>query len=365
MKKLNTIDADTLLSTSLPPTRFVIDQLLPQGLHILAGAPKVGKSWLALWLCLQVAQGKPVWDFPVRGSTVLYLCLEDSFTRIQNRLFQITADAPESLHFATIAAGIGDGLEEQLTDFLALHPDTSMVVIDTLQRIRGGGDCGNPYANDYRDISALKALADRYQIAVLLIHYLRKMNDDDPMNMISGTTGISGAADGSFVLKPRKRGSGEATLYCTGRDIEYRELPLAFDKARCTWMLTEPVEETSTPVDPEALHLSAFLRSLGSFEGTATELSVLLEQQTGEHLTPSVLAKRLVKHAQYLEQVGIRVVSQRTRTARLLSILCLPCDGSDGSDGKTDTVSVANLPSHPSQPSRRDEPPDFPPCSPL
>ena len=108
-QQLNTIDADTLLSTSLPPTRFIIDRLLPQGLHILAGAPKVGKSWLALWLCLQVAQGNPVWDFPVRGSTVLYLCLEDSFTRIQNRLFQITEDAPESLHFAAIAAGIGDG----------------------------------------------------------------------------------------------------------------------------------------------------------------------------------------------------------------------------------------------------------------
>ena len=85
--KLITIDADTLMSTSLPPTRFIINRLLPQGLHILAGAPKVGKSWLALWLCLQVAQGTRVWDFPTHGGTVLYLCLEDSLTRIQSRLF--------------------------------------------------------------------------------------------------------------------------------------------------------------------------------------------------------------------------------------------------------------------------------------
>ena len=111
-KTLSTIDADTLLSTTLPPTRFIIDRLLPQGLHILAGAPKVGKSWLALWLCLQVAQGTSVWDFPTHRGTVLYLCLEDSLTRIQSRLFQITDDAPEALHFATIAAGIGEGLEE-------------------------------------------------------------------------------------------------------------------------------------------------------------------------------------------------------------------------------------------------------------
>ena len=80
-KTLSTIDADTLLSTTLPPTRFIIDRLLPQGLHILAGAPKVGKSWLALWLCLQVAQGTSVWDFPTHRGTVLYLCLEDSLTR--------------------------------------------------------------------------------------------------------------------------------------------------------------------------------------------------------------------------------------------------------------------------------------------
>ena len=115
-QQLQTIDADTLLSTTLPPTRFIIDRLLPQGLHILAGAPKVGKSWLALWLCLQVAQGTSVWDFPTHRGTVLYLCLEDSLTRIQSRLFQITDDAPEALHFATLAAGIGEGLEEQLTN---------------------------------------------------------------------------------------------------------------------------------------------------------------------------------------------------------------------------------------------------------
>ena len=259
-KTLSTIDADTLMSTSLPPTRFIIDRLLPQGLHILAGAPKVGKSWLALWLCLQVAQGTSVWDFPTHGGTVLYLCLEDSLTRIQSRLFQITDDAPEALHFATIAAGIGEGLEEQLTSFLTQHPDTSLVVIDTLQRVRNTNDSGNPYANDYRDISVLKALADKHHIAILLIHHLRKMNDDDPMNMISGTTGISGATDSNFVLKERRRGSGEAILYCTGRDIEYRELPLVFDKTSYTWLLTEPVEAERIYVDPEALSLSAFLR---------------------------------------------------------------------------------------------------------
>ena len=331
---LYTIDADTLMSTSLPPLRFVIDRLLPQGVNVLAGSSKIGKSWLALWLCLQVAKGENVWGLATHGGTVLYLCLEDNFTRIQNRLFQITNDAPEMLHFATIAAGLYSGLQEQLANFLAQHPGTSLVVIDTFQRIRDGNDTGAPYASDYRDVTALKAIADKHSISLLLVHHTRKQQADDPMDKISGTTGISGAADNNFVLEPHKRGCSEATLACMGRDIEHMELSLKFDKANFVWTLTAPVEAEHIHVDPEALSLSAFLHTLGSFEGTATELSERLEAQTGEKLTPSVLSKRLVKYAAVLEQEGVRVVSTRTRTSRSLSILCLPRDGSDGSDGK-------------------------------
>ena len=110
MKKENrllTIDGETLMSRPLTPLNFVVDTLLSQGLHILAGSPKVGKSWLALWLAVTVAKGEAVWGMGVKQGTTLYLCLEDSLTRIQSRLFQITDDAPEALHFATLAAGIG------------------------------------------------------------------------------------------------------------------------------------------------------------------------------------------------------------------------------------------------------------------
>lgn len=352
VSNMKTIDAETLMTTVLPPTKFVVDRLLPEGLHILAGAPKVGKSWLALWLCLCVAKGESVWDFATTKGAVLYLCLEDSLTRIQNRLFQITEDAPDTLHFATLAGSIGGGLEDQLKGFLAEHPGTALVVIDTLQKVRQPGENANPYASDYRDITALKRLADECGIAILLIHHLRKMNDEDPLNMISGTTGISGATDSSFVLKERKRGSGEATLYCTGRDIEYRELPLRFQKDTHTWVLTEPMEEDAPAVDPEVSFLSAFLKGLHSFEGTATTLSELLEAQTGESILPSVLSKKLVKYAGELEQNGIRVAVRRTRDSRTLSILCFDSDGSDGNDGKTETAPVANFLSQPSQLSR-------------
>lgn len=99
MKQLQTIDADTLLSTPLPAAKFIVKELLPEGLHILAGSPKVGKSWLALWICFQASKGEPVWDLSTAHGTVLYLCPEDSCSRIQNRIFQLTDDAPNTLHY--------------------------------------------------------------------------------------------------------------------------------------------------------------------------------------------------------------------------------------------------------------------------
>ena len=126
---LHTIDGATLMSLPLQPPNFVVDTLLSQGLHILAGSPKVGKSWLALWLAVTVAKGQPVWNLSVRQGPTLYLCLEDSQLRIQNRLFEITEDAPPSVHFCTDSFVLGQGLEEQLEIFLSEHKDTVLVII--------------------------------------------------------------------------------------------------------------------------------------------------------------------------------------------------------------------------------------------
>ena len=334
MKELQTIDADTLMSTPLPVTKFIVEGLLPEGLHILAGSPKVGKSWLALWLCFQVSKGDPVWGLPTTHGTVLYLCLEDSYTRIQSRLFQITDDAPGTLHFANLSESIGDGLEKQITSFLAEHPDMNLIVIDTLQKIRDIVPDNNSYANDYRDLSSLKRLADKHHIAILLIHHLRKMKDDDPMNMISGTTGLSGATDSNFVLKRKDRNSPHAELHCTGRDIESRVLELCFRKETHTWELAKPIESEKNAADPELIFLSEFLKRLHTFTGTATELSALLEYQTGEIISPSVLSKKLAKHTPGLEKSGVHISNNRTREARQLCITCDPCDGSDRSDRK-------------------------------
>ena len=231
MTKLETITAEDLQNRTYTPTPFLVDELIPEGLHILAGAPKIGKSWLALWLCLCVAQGQTLWNFTTTQGEVLYLSLEDSFQRIQTRLFDLTEDAPPTLHFAIMADTLKRGLEQQIEQFLTEHPATKLVVIDTLQRVRGAGSDSNLYANDYQDIGLLKRLADRRHIAILLIHLLRKLHDDDPMNMISGSTGLSGAADSTFVLQKSSRLANIAYLHCTGRDIADRTL--LRHKVRC------------------------------------------------------------------------------------------------------------------------------------
>ena len=319
MNRLQTIDADTLQSTAYEPVSFVVDDLLPQGLHILAGSPKVGKSWLALWLAVTVAKGDPVWGMGVKQGTTLYLCLEDSTLRIQNRLFEITEDAPASVHFTTNSDTLGKGLEEQLRAFLSEHPDTVLIIIDTLQMIRGTG-YDNTYANDYRDLSVLKHIADTHGIAILLVHHLRKELADDVFSRISGTTAISGAVDSSFTLVEDKRGSGKAKLSCIGRDIEYRELTLERN-AENVWEL---VSGSRTQLEllggRIVILLSELMRDYDEFIGTPTELSERIDPVGTEGITPKKVSRLILQSVDTLREIGISAVVRRSNGKRLIEL---------------------------------------------
>ena len=323
MKKENrllTIDGETLMSQPLTPLNFVVDTLLSQGLHILAGSPKVGKSWLALWLAVTVAKGEAVWGMGVNQGTTLYLCLEDSTLRIQNRLFEITEDAPASVHFTTNSDTLGKGLEEQLRAFLSEHPDTVLVIIDTLQMIRGTG-YDNTYANDYRDLSALKRIADAHGIAILLIHHLRKELADDVFSRISGTTAISGATDSNFVLRKSKRRENTATLYCTGRDIPYRELALEFDGEDHVWkLLSDDCEQTEQPSERILFLLSELLRRQPEISAPAKVLLKKIDPAGAEGLTPNSFSHRIRKSVDALRRNGITVSFRKSNGDRLICL---------------------------------------------
>ena len=341
LSSLNTIDGETLMNRPLQPLSFVVDTLISQGLHILAGSPKVGKSWLALWLAVAVAKGEPVWGMQVKQGTSLYLCLEDSQLRIQNRLFDVTEDAPASVHFCTESCILGDGLMEQLEEFLREHPDTSLIIIDTLQMIRGT-NYDNTYANDYRDLSPLKQLADAHGIAILLIHHLRKEKADDVFNRISGTTAISGAVDSSFTLVEEQRGSGRARLSCIGRDIEYRELELCRNNDN-VWEVTADSFQQPAMLDGRIVFLlSALMDSRGKFIGTPTELANKIDPEGSEGITPKKVGRQIMQSVGALRKAGIFVSIRRSNGKRLIELRRADSDDFSGV-GEIDPIDTANV----------------------
>ena len=314
-----TISAEELLSTPLPPVKWIIPDLLPAGLALFAGPSKAGKSWLTLWLCLQVAQGKPMWGREIEPHTVLYLSLEDTFNRLQKRLLQLVGseEAPERLVMQTECGSIGQGLEEQLTSFLYQHPDTGLIVIDTLQKVRVSDGNGGMYANDYKEAGALKKIADKYGICILLIHHLRKQTASDPFDQISGSTGLMGVADTSWVMQ-RKRMSQTADILLTGRDMDDRTLHLR--EENCIWTLEdeETAEEREIKAVPDYLWKAAkYIESVGNWQGTASEL---LAAAGIENAKPNQFTYNMAKYFdKVFEPKNIRYKTHRKNKVRLLN----------------------------------------------
>ena len=202
--------------------------------------------------------------------------------------------------------------------FLAEHLDTVLVIIDTLQMVRPLHDA--TYANDYRDLSALKKLADQHGIAILLIHHLRKEKAEDVFQRISGTTALSGAVDTSFVLTEERRGSGQAKLSCIGRDIEFRELLLERD-ADNIWTLCSDSLECPAPLGEKiVLLLSELLRARGSWIGTPTELSQQIDPEGREGVTPKKVSRLLLQSVEALEKAGITVSVRRSNGRRIVEL---------------------------------------------
>ena len=331
MQKLQTVNADTLLYEPLEKPSFVVDGLIPTGLTLFCGSQKIGKSWLMLKLCLCVSQGIPLWDMPTREGDVLYLCLEDTFCRIQDRLFRLTDEASSRLHFAVASDKLSDGLIVQLEDYLKEYPDSRLIVIDTLQKVRTASK-DNAYASDYGDISLIKDFADRHSLAVIVVHHIRKQNDSDVFNKVSGTTGLTGSADATFVLEQESRASNAAKLYVTGRDTPYQEFTLRFRD--CSWELVERKEQEQIEREsiPDILfRLVKFMQGREEWTGTATEL---LEQMGETGMPPNIMTKRLNEYrASFLSENNIRYGYHRKKGCREISLTRQSGDGGDGDDG--------------------------------
>ncbi|MGW4299974.1 AAA family ATPase [Streptomyces sp. NPDC004646] len=239
--------ADQLMAAHFPEPKWAVPGILAEGVSVLAGPPKVGKSWLSLGLGLSVAAGGKAFDsVPVQGGPVLYLALEDTPRRLQTRMGKLLGGQPASagLTLVTECPPFPQGGTEAIAQWLERNPDARMVVIDVFAKMRGQAPAGiSAYDADYVAVGYAKRLADHYGVAVVLVHHVRKAGSEDFLTEVSGTNGIAGAADATLVLK-RARGQADGILHVTGRDVDEAEYALSFQPASGAWHLLDgPVSD--------------------------------------------------------------------------------------------------------------------------
>ncbi|MEO3806621.1 AAA family ATPase [Nonomuraea sp. B1E8] len=247
--------ADELMATTFPETRWAVPGIVAEGLNLLAGPPKVGKSWLSLATAIAVASGgKALEAIDVDPGPVLYLALEDTPRRLQSRMRKILQDnpAPRDLTLSTSCPTLPQGGEDAIARWLERNSGARMVVIDVFAKVRGTTPPGlSAYDADYTAMGRAKRLADTYGVAVVLVHHVRKMGSDDFLEQVSGTNGLAGAADATLVLK-RARGTADGVLHVTGRDVEEAEYAMAFQPAAGIWHLLDGPPEDHTLSDTRA-----------------------------------------------------------------------------------------------------------------
>lgn len=322
---LHTVSMTELYDTVYPVRTPIVDNFLYGGTYLFVGAPKVGKSFFMGQLAYHVAMGIPLWEYPVRKGTVLYLALEDDYARLQRRLSSMFGvESTDNLLFATQAKTLNGGLDLQLELFLKEHTDARLIIIDTLQKVREVGGDRYSYSSDYEIVTKLKAFSDQYGICVLVVHHTRKLESEDSFDMISGTTGLLGAADGAFIMHKKKRTENIAVMDIVGRDQPDQELTIEFDRERCVWKFQKAETELwKQPPNPLLEAINKLLtEDKPEWEGTATEL---LQQLPDMQLQANVLSRKLnVANSQLLNDYGISYKNKRGHERKIVLKRLLP-----------------------------------------
>lgn len=296
----------------------VIEGLLYQGTYLFVGSPKIGKSFFMAQLAYHVSTGTPLWDYPVKKGTVLYLALEDDYRRLQERMYRMFGtDSTENLYFSVSSKPLGNGLTDQLSSFIREHPDTTLVIIDTLQKIREVDSDSYSYAKDYEIINQLKQFSDSWGICLLLVHHTRKQKSSDNFDMISGTNGLLGCADGAFMLYKETRTSNKATLEISGRDQQDQKIHLIRDEEKLCWNFEKAETELwKKPPEPLLECIANLVTEENpTWQGTATELI----EKLGLDMKPNVVSLKLnVNAGRLMNDYSIRYTNKRNHSGRMI-----------------------------------------------
>ena len=302
---LEVISMADLKEMDVKPPEFVVEGLFPVGLNVLASPPKYGKSWFAIQLSIAVSTGTPFLSWNTHKHDVLYMALEDSNSRLKKRMACINRGWPKGFRYTTRSADLDNGLIVQLEDHLTQFPDTKLIIIDTLAKVRGMiKNREVAYQADYREAGKLKAFAEDHGVCVLVITHLRKMKDDeDWINMITGTTGVVGSADNSYVLLREKREDATTHFRFTGRDVEETHIIVQLDKANFQWIsmgdgdwFAEQQKRLKYDQDPVVITIKSLLaRNQDGWSGTASDFLNQVLRITGmrPRIAPNKLGKAI------------------------------------------------------------------------
>lgn len=280
--------ADELRNKQFDPVEWVVPSIIPQGAIIFAGRPKLGKSWIALDTGIAVAEGGTTFGKKCAVGDVLYAALEDTQRRLKNRMWKLkgNADWPVRLKFLCELPRANEGGIELVRNWIEQADNPRLVIIDTLALVRQGkGRDEQNYDADYRAVTPWKQLADEYNIAVILVHHVRKLAAEDPLEMISGTNGITGAADAVLVLN---RSSQGCTLGGRGRDLEEFELSINFDPQSCRWSVLGNSADVQRSNEPN--------------------LVIELLDASPSPLSPASISERLSRSKDSVRQMLLRMV---------------------------------------------------------
>jgi len=275
---LEIFSARELIEKELPPIVYVVPDLLPEGLIIIAGHPKLGKSLFALNISLAITKGNMVLEkIKIDKNDVLYVAMEDSQRRLQDRIRNLNGfdGVPENLHLTTNMNALNSGGFEQLALALEKYPNIKLIIIDTWQRVKGQSLFrGNSYEEDYDTGARLQKFALDNKIALLLIHHLKKGKERDFIEQLSGSMGVTGSADTVMVME-RERNQNEAILKITGRDVREQELVLML-KENGQWELLG--EASCVQITQERQEIIDLLQNYGK-PLSGKEISGLLDKK--------------------------------------------------------------------------------------
>ncbi len=332
VKPLKTVGGEELLEMQLPPKEFVIEGLLPVGLAMLVGSPKVGKSFLSLQTAVAVAEGEKLWSYPTKQGHVLYLALEDDLERLQMRLKNMNDNVSNMLRLSIMSETLHSGLIEQMESFITEYPDTVLIIIDTLQHVRDNTNKqgGNLYAQDYTELMALQRFALDKKLSVMLIHHKNKLKGKDPFEAASGTNGITASLDTYWFLDRPDRDKPQAKLSVGGRDVSDRQFKIELQQ-NGEWVFIEGEKYKRDKINSYVsliaffLHICvwAYQEEPQPFQITATGLVEEIKKCQIEVMfdfNPLKIKKELTAYHQQLENFGILFDgSKRTGKERLLT----------------------------------------------